>query len=77
MRTTLEIHPRVLAVARARVSEGRNKSLGEAVSDLALAGLGVSKAPSRRPSRRGLVLLESPVGHVITDEMVAEAMVDE
>jgi hypothetical protein len=76
MRTTMDINPRVLAAARARVSSGQNKSLGEAVSDLALAGLERAR-PTSRPSRGGLVLLKSPPGHVITDEMVAEAMLDE
>ncbi len=76
MRTTLDINPRVLAAARARVSEGQSKSLGEAVSDLALAGLESTK-PTQGASRGGLVFLTSPPGHVITDAMVAEAMLDE
>jgi hypothetical protein len=76
VRTTLDINPRVLAAARARVNEGQNKSLGEAVSDLALAGLAPAM-PSPDPSTGDLVLLPSVPGHVITDEMVAEAMVDE
>lgn len=76
MRTTLDINPRVLAAARARVNDGQNKSLGEAVSDLALAGLATT-TPSHEPSAGDLVLLPSVPNHVITDEMVAEAMVDE
>ncbi|MDR3068847.1 MAG: hypothetical protein LBU50_05025 [Cellulomonas sp.] len=75
MRTTLEIDPRVLAAARARVYEGRNRSLGEAVSQLALAGLASEVPQQSRAS--GLVLLPSVPGHVITDEMVAEALLDE
>jgi hypothetical protein len=76
MRTTLDINPRVLAAARARVNGGQNKSLGEAVSDLALAGLAAA-TPSHEPSTGGLVLLPTVPGHVITDEMIAEAMHDE
>jgi len=75
MRTTLEIDPRVLAAARARVHEGRSRSIGEAVSGLALAGL-EAEAP-RQPTTGGLVLLPSVPGHVVTDEMVAEALLDE
>jgi len=75
MRTTLDINPRILAAARARVHEGRSRSIGDAVSDLALAGL-ASEAPAS-PTTDGLVLLPSVPGHVITNEMVAEALLDE
>ncbi|MCL2736898.1 MAG: hypothetical protein FWD75_09785 [Propionibacteriaceae bacterium] len=74
MRTTLEIHPRVLAVARARVHEGRSRSLGEAVSELALLGLQADTPP---PPADGLVLLPCAPGHIVTNEMVAEALLDE
>ena len=76
MRTTLDLHPRVLAAARARVNEGLNKSLGEAISDLALVGLATAGS-AESPSIGGLVLLPSRSGHVITDEMVTEALLDE
>jgi hypothetical protein len=75
MRTTLEIDPRVLAAARARVHEGRSRSLGEAVSNLALVGLACEA--SAPPATGGLVLLPAAPGHVVTDEMVAEALLDE
>ncbi|MCL2422383.1 MAG: hypothetical protein FWD11_00565 [Micrococcales bacterium] len=75
MRTTLEIDPRVLAAARARVHEGRSRSIGEAVSQFALAGL-ASEVP-QQPATGGLVLLPSVPGHVVTDEMVAQALLDE
>lgn len=75
MRTTLDIDPRVLAVARSRVDQGQNKSLGEAVSALALAGLGSEAEVS--PAVGGLVLLPTADGHVVTDKMVAEALLDE
>jgi hypothetical protein len=75
MRTTLDLDPRVLAAARARVSHGHNRSLGEAVSDLALAGL----APESRDAttRGGIVLLPSRPGRIVTDEMVVEALLDD
>lgn len=75
MRTTLDIDPRVLAAARARVHAHRSPSIGAAVSDLALVGLAAESSPA--PSVGGLVLLPAAEGHVITDEMVAEALADE
>ncbi|MEP9390854.1 hypothetical protein ABLE92_11835 [Gordonia sp. VNQ95] len=75
MRTTLDIDPRVLAAARARVNEGQNKSIGEAVSELAIAGMSTTQSASTDKS--GLVLLPAATGHVVTDEMVAQAMLDE
>lgn len=77
MRTTLTISPRVLAAARARVNEGRNRSIGEAVSELAEAGLTAVGALPAAPTADGLVLLPSVRGHIITDEMVAEALLDD
>jgi hypothetical protein len=75
MRTTLDIDPRVLAGARARVYAGHSRSLGEAVSQLALASL---DAEAVTPTTTGaLVFLPVAPDHVITDEMVAEAMLDE
>lgn len=76
MRTTLDLDPRVLAAARARVSQRQNKSVGEAVSEFALAGLAGTQPPSD-PRAGGLVLLPSVPGHVVTDEMVVEALVDD
>lgn len=75
MRTTVDIDPRVLAAARARVNGGMNKSLGEAISALALEGL-AEQAPTD-VTTDGLVLLRSASGRVITDEMVAEALLDD
>lgn len=75
MRTTLDIDPRVLAAARARVNDGRNRSVGEAVSELAIAGLATDEPVTRDPN--GLVLLPSTPGHVVTDDMVAEALLDD
>jgi hypothetical protein len=75
MRTTLDLDERVLAAARARARQHRT-TLGAAVSDLALAGL-ASETPTRRARRRGLVLLPPEPGHIVTDEMVADALADE
>lgn len=75
MRTTLDIDPRVLAAARARVNARLSPSIGAAVSELALEGLAAEASP--RPSGNGLVLLPAAEGHVVTDEVVAEALADE
>lgn len=75
MRTTLDLHPRVLSAARARVQEGANRTLGEAVSELALASLESQTPPQPAPS--GLVLLPRVPGHVITNDMVAQALLDD
>lgn len=76
MRTTLDIDPRVLAAARARVNSGQSRTLGEAVSYLATVGL-ESAAENLPAGHRGLLLLPSAPGHVITNDMVEEAMLDE
>jgi len=75
MRTTVDIDPRVLAAARARVNAGVNKSLGEAISALALASL--TEQPPADATGNGLVLLPSAADRVITDEMVAQALLDD
>ncbi|MCL2594213.1 MAG: hypothetical protein FWD83_01645 [Promicromonosporaceae bacterium] len=77
MRTTLDLDPRVLAASRARVSAGRCRSIGEAVSVLALAGLQVEEQAPAPVS--GLLLLPVPGNstHVITNEMVEQAMLDD
>jgi hypothetical protein len=54
---------------------GQNKSIGEAVSSLALAGLAAT-APHHTASD-GLVLLPTAPGLVVTDELVAEALLDD
>lgn len=84
MRTTLDLDDRVLAAARAKVHAGLNKSLGEAVSAMALEGLeGLEGLDPSNPGAakvapsHGLVLIDPAPGHVITDEMVAEALLDE
>jgi hypothetical protein len=72
-RTTLEIDPTVLAAARAR-ARARGTTIGSEVSALARAGLASESArPVARKRLRGLTLAPSVPGHVITDEMVADA----
>ena len=74
MRTTLDIDPRVLAAARARVRAGRNRSIGEAISELSLAGL---EPIGPKTAATGLIMLPAVPGRVITNEMVEEALLDE
>jgi hypothetical protein len=73
MRTTLDIDPRLLTAARGRVAAGLNRTIGQAVSELALAHLALTPADQPVP---GLVLLPTTPGHVITDQMVEEALAD-
>lgn len=75
MRTTIDIDPRVAAAARARVDAGQSRSLGEAISQLALRGLQAAGERTRRSS--GLVMLPTAHDVVITDSTVAEALADE
>lgn len=75
MRTTLNLDERAAVAARAR-ARARNITLGEAVSELVLAGL-ESDAPTGVRGANGLLLLPSAPGHVITHEMVAEALADD
>ncbi|MEZ5085772.1 MAG: DUF2191 domain-containing protein [Tessaracoccus sp.] len=74
MRTTLDIDPTVLSVARAKAS-AEHISLGKAVSELALAGIGAPGAPS--VTRSGFPVLEGAPGHPVTDELVAAYRDDE
>lgn len=75
MRTTVNLDERAAVAARAR-AHARRISFGEAVSELVLAGLEAEQA-ANAPMSNGLVLLPAPPGHVITHEMVAEALADE
>ena len=76
MRTTLEIDDKVLALAR-ELARWENVSLGRAVSDLALRGMG---GGSPVKGKRGVPLFIPPDGvpaaHVVTPELV-EAYRDE
>ena len=74
-RTTIDLDERVLVAARAR-ARARGTTLGSAVSEIALAGL-ASETPPNPSTPRGLVLLPSTPGHVITDDMVADALADD
>ncbi len=68
MRTTLDLDPAVLSVARAK-AKADGTSIGRAVSELALAGVAASQAARRGPS--GFPVMSGAAGHVVTDEMVA------
>lgn len=70
MRTTLEIDDRILAAARSR-ARARGLTLGQAVSELAAAGL---KLESRTDPPSGFPMLPVVPGHTITAEMIAEAL---
>jgi hypothetical protein avisC_06914 len=75
MRTTLEIDDKVLALAR-ELARREDVSLGRAVSDLALRGMG---GGSPVKGKRGVPLFIPPDGvpaHVVTPELV-EAYRDE
>lgn len=75
MRTTLDLDERALVAARALARE-RGMTLGAAVSELALAGLGLDE-PTEQPTRNGLVLLPQTPGHIITEQMVDDALAEE
>ena len=73
MRTTLDLDDRVLAAARSR-SRARGISIGKAVSELALDGI---QAQAQVTVTGGFPMLPPVPGHVITDEMVEDALADE
>ncbi|MDO5671430.1 MAG: hypothetical protein Q4G30_01055 [Actinomycetaceae bacterium] len=75
MRSTLTLDKRVSAIAKARARQ-RGITTGQAVSELALAGLEHEKIEGTNGAN-GLVMLPSVKGHIITNEMVAEALADE
>lgn len=70
----MNLDERVVLAVRAR-ARCQGISMGEALSELALAGLEVEAAPG--VSREGIILLPSVEGHVITNDMVAEALDDD
>lgn len=76
MRTTLTIDDRVLAAARSR-AHARGTSVGDEISQLALRALEAERPGPETAVRNGVRLLPGPVGHVVTDEMVAAALDDE
>lgn len=78
MRTTLDLDETVLAAARA-LARAEGISLGTAVSQLALRGLAIPRQGDPETAEIGPVdvsyspfpVLITPVGHVVTDELVA------
>lgn len=76
MRTTLDLGDRVLAAARSR-AHVRGISLGKAVSELALEGYAAQVPPARAADEESIPTLPHVPGHVITDEMVENALSDD
>ncbi|CAN5566009.1 hypothetical protein BH23ACT6_BH23ACT6_19870 [soil metagenome] len=76
MRTTLDLDDRVLAAARSR-ARATGVTLGQAVSQLALRGYEREQGPSAEVVGDGFPMLPLVPGHVITDEMVEEALADD
>lgn len=74
MRTTLTIDDRALAAARSRAQQ-RGVSIGKALSELALAGYEAETAHLGVPD--GFPVLPRVEGHVITIEMVDDALHDD
>lgn len=75
MRTTLDLDDRVLAAARSR-AHVRGISLGKAVSELAIEGYEAQVPATRNSEEDVIATLPHVPGHVITDEMVEEALAD-
>jgi hypothetical protein len=71
VRTTLTIDDRVLAAARSRARQ-RGISVGAALSELALIGYEAETATISKPP--GFPMLPRVEGHVITVEMVDDAL---
>jgi hypothetical protein len=74
VRTTLNIDDRVLAAARSR-AQRHGVSLGEALSELAMIGYEAVAAEVPKPS--GFPILPRVADHVITVEMIDDALDDE
>lgn len=74
MRTTLTIDDRVLAAARSR-AQRRGIAIGQAVSELALIGYETETATVVDSS--GFPMLPPVAGHLITLEMVDDALDEE
>lgn len=74
VRTTLTIDDQVLAAARGR-AQRRGISLGEALSELAM--IGYESELSGVSETSGFPILPRVAGHLITVEMVDDALDDE
>lgn len=74
MRTTLTIDDRALAVARSRAAR-RGVSVGEALSQLAI--IGYESETAQLSVGSGFPMLPRVEGHLITTEMVDDALADE
>lgn len=74
MRTTLSLDPVVVSAARAK-ARSEHISLGQAVSELALAGLEASPAVDTDAS--GFPVMTGDPAHPVTDGLVAAHRDDE
>jgi hypothetical protein len=74
MRTTLDLDDRVLAVARSR-ARARGISVGKAVSELVLDGI-QAHVEATQVSAAGFPVLPAVPGHLITDQMVGDALAE-
>lgn len=75
MRTTLDLDDRVLAAARSR-ARARGISIGQAVSELALDGIS-AQVREAQDSVVGFPMLPAVPGHLITDQMVGDALAED
>jgi hypothetical protein len=71
MRTTLDIDDRVLAAAKG-LARARGITIGQAISELAMAGYEAQYATTELGDPN-FPVLPAVEGHVITDEMVERA----
>lgn len=70
MRTTLDLDPVVVSVAKVK-ARNEKISLGKAVSELVLASLEPHPAPQPHRGEWSFPTFETAAGHVITDDLVA------
>ena len=76
MRTTLDLDERLLAVARSRAAT-RGVTLGQAISELGLLGHDAERGAEPPGPPAGFPMLPPVPGHVITDDMVEQALADD
>ncbi|MED5811451.1 hypothetical protein VST63_03685 [Mycolicibacterium sp. 050232] len=75
MRTTLDIDERVLAAAKG-MARARGITMGQAISELAIAGYEARYATTELGDP-DFPVLPAVEGHVITDEMVEKAFAED
>ncbi|OMC04536.1 hypothetical protein A5733_21145 [Mycobacterium sp. NS-7484] len=75
MRTTVDIDERVLAAAKG-MARARGMTLGQAISELAMAGYEAQHATAELEDP-DFPVLPAVEGHLITDEMVEKALAED